>query len=216
MAQQPRAQDEVAPPPPPDDWGTTCPSDLNFRSFRSPEPVTQDRNQVFILYSPFKTSACPEIVGSEPRRGPWRRGSGEPWARLSLCCLTPGTACWGHVLLSRRRPRGALKGGPQALGLTVQPEVQRYHGLFLGWGGSRRKEGARAGRFSMQRKGGLGGSSRWSRGGQRAAGLAYLLCCLSGGVAVPPQMEGPPRTHKPGSSRAAQQGWRCLPHGSPY
>ena len=28
--------------------------------------------------------------------------------------------------------RYQLKGGPQALGLTVRPEVQRCHGLFLG------------------------------------------------------------------------------------
>ena len=47
---------------PPDDWGTNCPSDPSFRSFRNPEAVIENRGQVFIFYSPFNTSACAETV----------------------------------------------------------------------------------------------------------------------------------------------------------
>lgn len=143
-------------------------------------------------------------------------GRGSPGPGCPSAVSPLAQPCWGHVLLSCRRPRGALKGGPQALGLTVRPEVQRYHGLFLGWGWVQEEGGGRARDASpMQRKGGLGWAARWAEA-VSVAGLAYLLCCLSGSVAVPPQMEGPPRTTNPAHLEQPSKAGRCLPHGSPY
>lgn len=149
-AGQPQAQGEAGPPPIPQMTGApTAPVTpvSGVSGTLSQSLSTGARCLFFIL--PSRPQPALRLSCSECRRKPGSVGQGSPGPGCHFCGPHP---C--HILLSPRRPMVALKGGPRLLGLTVQPEVERCHGLFPGWEWPQEEGGGRAGDASpAQRKG---------------------------------------------------------------